>query len=132
MKFKNLIGNFQGPAGPPIEEGGPPQPPIVYPPGSTFETDVNLLRHNKKGVKKFERMPDDADVRIASVRAPGQPEESEEEQAGIVDVFSEMTIPQLKQEALDAGIDLGKARLRDDILAILRGQSTGVIDSGDE
>ena len=125
MKFKNLFGNYQAPS----EGGDPPKAPLVYPPGSVFESDVDLTRHNRAGVKIFERMPDDADIRIAEPRdaneldnpTPVDPQ----------DVFSGMTVPELREEAANAGIDLGKNTKKADIQAILRKAATGV-DSGDE
>jgi len=128
MKFKNLLGSYQAPVEQPEGPEAVPLRPVIYPPGSVFETEVDLLRHNRMGVKKFQRMPDDADIRIAPVRSSTDaPDGRDIATVGdIQDVFTDMTIAELREEASNADIDLGNKTRKRDILKILRSSLTEV------
>ena len=118
MKFKNLVGSYQAPS----VDG---EQPVVYPEGSVFESKLDLAkRFNDRRVTKFKRMPDDAELFIAERKAASDVAPVEEPPED--DVFSGMTIAELQEEAKEAGIDLGKAKTKKDILKVLREVTTGL------
>ena len=99
MKFRVLCGVHS--------EGG-----RTYGVGSVVDSASDLSRLNYPGVERFERLnvPDPLAVAVADL--------PKEEPAK--DSFTNMTVEELRKFAEEAEVDLGKARTRDQILAVLR------------
>jgi hypothetical protein len=118
MKFKNLIGTYQAP--------NPDGQPIVYPQGSVFESNIDLAkRFNDRRAIKFKRMPDDSEVHVAEV-GKSRLDEVDDSPSEPDDVFSSMTLAELREEAREHDIDVSGARTKRDVLKIIRGASTGL------
>lgn len=80
-----------------------------YPRGSTVETDIDLeTRFNRPNIRKFQRLDD------AASESDTLPQEDE------TDPLEGMTLSEMRELARTNGIDLGSARGKADVAAVLR------------
>jgi hypothetical protein len=136
MKFKVLDGKFTQLITSEGEEGQPITSSEVYAKGSIVMSDIDLVkRYNRPGCRKFQRVHDSTKVRQID---PTSPQEREEElrptpPEDIQDAYTGLTVADLREIADEGNIDLGSARKKDAILAILRSlDSQGGEEESDE
>ncbi len=97
-------------------------------PGEVLETDIDLaekFNHPPKSLK-FERVPDDTPTKeeMEALKDKEKVEQTPQEEDD--DAFSEMTVAELKEVALQDGVDLEGVTKKEDILKALRLHVAGV------
>ncbi len=113
MKFKVLEGRYQEFVKTEVrDEEGNVRVMVEtrdYPRGSVVETDIDLeARFNRPNIRKFQRVDDAASE---SDTLPQEPE---------ADPLEGMTLAEMRELARTNGIDLGSARGKADVAAVLR------------
>lgn len=113
MKFRILRGKHnQG-------ERHPDGRPVIYARNDVVESETDLCKLNAgMATKKFERVDDSTP--LTNPDAAGKSVPSPETVDPNEDTFNEMTVAELRQFAEQEEIDLGKARTKDEIIAVLR------------
>jgi len=110
MKFRVLCGVHS--------EGG-----RTYEAGSVVNSKSDLSRLNYPGVERFERLPDgdlpkSDPAEVAAAAQAGY--DTANEMQSKKDSLDGMTVEELRKFAEGKEVDLGKARTREQILAVLR------------
>ena len=137
MKFQVLDGKHQVFTS--AEEGNPGGSILIdlYMKNDIVESDVDLALKHNRGARKFKRVADDTPVKCSqpqqvsqTLQKPSSPkvspieplEEPKEEplDENVDDVFSKLTIKQLRRLAEEEEIDLGEATKKSEILKIFR------------